>query len=1065
MPRRCRIHFVSLRSSLVNLPISLYGPLVERQVRPQSLAVHLTLVSSKRGIPQDAQKREAYVGWTGMASASSLAHFNSSEAGERGLETVEIDPQYAEGLGFALGDVVEIGLLHDLGYAKSVSTEPVTSDDWEILELHASHVESTLLSQVRVAVVGQEIDVWVLGRTRVRLKVVSLVPSTGKALLLTTSTEVSIAPKLRGKTKSTKASSGSKDPRKTGNLVNVANGHAAPSPEKIKPPVLFRTLRLLPRRVFEGSAAASRNNSEEPLAYVSYKTLAGLKAGSAPSSEVKAWRATIRRVPPPANPDKEAAPTSTASQPAPRVLIPNGDASSSKVSPDANGASRNEVTVAWSPEVPVPDGHVALQAGCDNADDWDLVKVAFLREHTSYALPSYRASPTLTESHPSTSTAHGLAGVEDLFSKCTQFCLTAYAHHAFSTRVRGVPGLLVTGRSGAGKTALLHAVSKAMQDDPRTLCYTLYVDLSRFSGSPVAKVRSHMKYWMDKAAWHRPSLLVLDNIDKLMGTELEHADSFHTRHITELFLAIFGSSARSAAPNANGIVLLAGAESQAALHPLLNSSHIFKEVVHLKPPSKDARKEVLAHLVQEHMALSDVVQDPAAPLNYTALATQTEGYSVTDLKDLVARAVHRAAIRSTSAQAESPDNSRPTTLTPADFAAAQVDFLPHSLRDVKLQKSEVAWSDIGGLQETKRVLRETLEWPTKYGPIFAQSPLRLRSGLLLYGYPGCGKTLLASAVAKECGLNFISIKGPELLNKYIGASEKSVRDLFERASAAKPCVLFFDEFDSIAPKRGHDSTGVTDRVVNQLLTQMDGAEGLDGVYVLAATSRPDLIDSALLRPGRLDKSLLCDMPSASDRKEILEALGRKVAIAASVDLSALADETEGFSGADLQALVYNAHLEVIHDTLSSHASDPSSAKANGAGTAAGGESAEPVRYTVLGGQPGEGRVLSRAEESAFQRRLQRILSGASMDNTSSSSSSTSGRPGPSRSRGEASKPKARHEITGEHLRRVLKVTRPSVPAEERERLRRIYGAFVADRSGELPVPPEAGGVGNRVSLM
>ena len=219
------------------------------------------------------------------------------------------------------------------------------------------------------------------------------------------------------------------------------------------------------------------------------------------------------------------------------------------------------------------------------------------------------------------------------------------------------------------------------------------------------------------------------------------------------------------------------------------------------------------------------------------------------------------------------------------------------------------------MEETKSVLLETLEWPTKYAPIFANSALRLRSGLLLYGYPGCGKTLLASAVAKECGLKFISVKGPEILNKYIGASEKSVRDLFERAQAAKPCVLFFDEFDSIAPKRGHDSTGVTDRVVNQMLTQMDGAEGLQGVYVLAATSRPDLIDSALLRPGRLDKSLLCDMPSAKDRFQILNALTRKLDVSDEVDLQSIADQTEGFSGADLQALLYNAHLESVHEEL------------------------------------------------------------------------------------------------------------------------------------------------------
>ncbi|KAH0136941.1 AAA-domain-containing protein, partial [Aureobasidium melanogenum] len=242
---------------------------------------------------------------------------------------------------------------------------------------------------------------------------------------------------------------------------------------------------------------------------------------------------------------------------------------------------------------------------------------------------------------------------------------------------------------------------------------------------------------------------------------------------------------------------------------------------------------------------------------------------------------------------------------------------------VTLQTSTTTWSSIGGLQETRQTLLETLQYPTTYAPIFAQCPLRLRSGLLLYGYPGCGKTLLASAVAGECGLNFISVKGPEILNKYIGASEKSVRDLFDRAEAARPCVLFFDEFDSIAPKRGHDSTGVTDRVVNQLLTQMDGAEGLSGVYVLAATSRPDLIDPALLRPGRLDKSLLCDMPNMDDRIDILRAVTGNLKIEPSIldasnenqSIIEIARQTQGYSGADLQAVMYNAHLEAIHDVL------------------------------------------------------------------------------------------------------------------------------------------------------
>ncbi|KAI0739475.1 AAA-domain-containing protein [Daedaleopsis nitida] len=1056
MPRRCRIHFVSLRSSLVNLPISLYGPLVERGIRPQGLAVHLTLVSSSKTTTKNAPtKREAYVGWTGMASASSLAHFNSGDSKDKGLETVEIDPQYAEGLGFTSGDVVEIGLLHDLAFAKSVSTEPVTSDDWEILELHASHVESTLLSQVRVAFVGQEIDVWVLGRTRVRLNVVSLDPSSGKALLLNNSTEVSIAPKLRAKSKSSKGSADTANAHKPVSAANGSPSQATSTAEKPKATRSARTLRLLPQRFLRGCTLPTFNGNEESIAFISYKSLLSLYPQTASLPQLKAWRATVRRLLPPVNPDKEATPVSPVIQPVPRVLIPHGEASTSKSIPTV--LSKNEILVVWSSDVPVPDGHVAMQPTCDNAEDWDLVRLTFVEEDTSHPLPPYSV-PQVACSQPSyDARSYGLAGVEETFAKCTQFVLTSFAHHAINKRVRGASGLLVTGRSGAGKSALLHAVSRTMQDNPQTLSYILYVDLSRYTGSPIAKVRSQMKYWMEKASWHKPSLLVLDNIDKLLGTELEHAESFHTRHITELFLALFGYSSRSAAPNTSGVVLLAAAESQAALHPLLNSSHLFQEVVHLKPPSKDARKEVLAHLVQEHMESSDITQEPSALLNFTALATQTEGYSVTDLKDLVARAVHRAAIR--SSQLDSNEIQQ-TTLTPADFASAQVDFVPHSLRDVKLQKSDIAWADIGGLRETKRVLRETLEWPTKYGPIFSQSPLRLRSGLLLYGYPGCGKTLLASAVAKECGLNFISIKGPEILNKYIGASEKSVRDLFERASAAKPCVLFFDEFDSIAPKRGHDSTGVTDRVVNQMLTQMDGAEGLEGVYVLAATSRPDLIDSALLRPGRLDKSLLCDMPDTSERKEILEALSRKVAFGPSVDLAALAAATDGFSGADLQALVYNAHLEVVHDAIaSSPAPDSGSrSRSNGAGMD------EPVKYTVLGAPAGEtARVMSRAEESAFQRRLQRIMAGTSTDARRARDCDEASSGGSANLYSDSAIVRPRHEISQAHLERVLKVTRPSVPAEERERLRRIYGAFVSDRSGDLPVPRRRGesGTGHR----
>ncbi|KAJ3522651.1 hypothetical protein NM688_g8845 [Phlebia brevispora] len=728
----------------------------------------------------------------------------------------------------------------------------------------------------------------------------------------------------------------------------------------------------------------------------------------------------------------------------PRVLLPSDPSTGkgSSVTGTAEKAPDNEILVAWSPDVPVPSDHVTMYGSVCGIEDWDQVRIEFVRDCDEIITS---AEPDVTPVTQAESSAHTkLAGVNDIIDQCRRFCMTTFSIHAITKRVNGVTGLLVTGRSGSGKTSILRAVAKSLTDNPQVYTYTLYVDLAKYVDTPVPKVKALIKYWFDKAWWHKPTVVVLDNLDKLMSVELEHADSFRTRHITELFLIQFGSAERFAAPNARAIVLLASAESSATIHPRLNTAHLFKEVVHLKSPGKDARRDILANITQSHFDASDLRQDPEAPLNYTAIATQTEGYSATDLKDLVARAVHRAAIRVVQ-HAKLVLTSIQPILTMDDFTTAQVDFVPLSLRDVKLQKSDIVWSDIGGLSETKKVLRETLEWPTKYGPIFAQSPLRLRSGLLLYGYPGCGKTLLASAVAKECGLNFISVKGPELLNKYIGASEQSVRELFERASAAKPCVLFFDEFDSIAPKRGHDSTGVTDRVVNQMLTQMDGAEGLEGVYVLAATSRPDLIDSALLRPGRLDKSLLCDMPNTDERKEILEAVSRKVVLCPDVDLDAIARETDGFSGADLQALVYNAQLEVIHEAIAS-ASISHSGSANGTKEA----EEKPIEYTLIGGQS-SGKVKSRAEEAAFQRRLRRILSSPAEKEKRVSKA--------------AADDSQKREITAAHLRKVLQTARPSVPPQERERLRYIYGSFISDRSGELPHPPDAGGVGHRVTLM
>lgn len=474
--------------------------------------------------------------------------------------------------------------------------------------------------------------------------------------------------------------------------------------------------------------------------------------------------------------------------------------------------------------------------------------------------------------------------------------------------------VLLTGPHGSGKTSILRLVAKRLSGAPH---YYRIIDpgsLSKLSEERIGTVKEHVSRWINEAAWTTGksgrSILLLDDLDRLCASESENQDNSRVRQIAEVMVA---TVRRHALPGSSSTepTLLASCQAKESMHNLVVSGHVFRETVPLKAMSKEGRRTVLEGVVG---AASGVLENS---LELRDIAAKTEGYMPGDLVLLVGRARHEAVVRMVD-EGESKESTT-LTLKRADFDSALQGFVPAGLRGVKLQTSGASWRDIGGLKETRKILLETLEWPTKYAPIFASCPLRLRSGLLLYGYPGCGKTLLASAVAGECGLNFISVKGPEILNKYIGASEKSVRDLFERASGAKPCVLFFDEFDSIAPKRGHDSTGVTDRVVNQMLTQMDGAEGLDGVYVLAATSRPDLIDPALLRPGRLDKSLLCDLPNLEDRVDIFRALvgeGGKLRVSSEVDLTKLAERTDGYSGADLQAVLYNAHLEAVQGVIS-----------------------------------------------------------------------------------------------------------------------------------------------------
>ena len=687
--------------------------------------------------------------------------------------------------------------------------------------------------------------------------------------------------------------------------------------------------------------------------------------------------------------------------------------------------------------------------------------------------------------------------------------------------------VLLTGGIGSGKTSLARLLairlrSTCLFHTAYFSCRKLMTDETRLSTIKETFNRLLMAAsWGTKLGGH--ALVVLDDLDKLcpVETELQTSDNGRSRQISELLSSLL----RHFCSIKTRVVVLATAQEKDSVNNAIIGGNLFKEIVNIKVPGKDGRRQILQALSgqaqpKSHLnnGLTNDVEDGededaawmgGSPklngvdttsdtiyvdpkIDFLDVAGQTDGFVPGDLALLVSRAKNEALIRSVH---DAPDDKKVIMMTKVDFERALKGFTPASLRNVTLQSSKTTFDSIGGLRETRQILLETLQYPTTYAPIFAQCPLRLRSGLLLYGYPGCGKTLLASAVAGECGLNFISVKGPEILNKYIGASEKSVRDLFDRAQSARPCVLFFDEFDSIAPKRGHDSTGVTDRVVNQMLTQMDGAEGLSGVYVLAATSRPDLIDPALLRPGRLDKSLLCDMPNVEDRLDILQALSRKLNISSHIiqgtsaheSLREVAHRTAGYSGADLQAVIYNAHLEAIHDMLGDHGSfGEGSAKKKKAGSQNGIHSSQSLRRDVLHFRFGidtatsqdSANGLSRAKEAAeyaaiiakldelkiARKKERHARREAAMSEHQQLRARDAEKPN-STGAAENGREPDKVVIEWKHLEASVATTRSSIGADERRRLEKIYREFVGERDGEMRTGEGSTEVGGRSSLM
>ena len=478
---------------------------------------------------------------------------------------------------------------------------------------------------------------------------------------------------------------------------------------------------------------------------------------------------------------------------------------------------------------------------------------------------------------------------------------------------------LVCGAKGTGKTILCRSMLNKYASNSNLNAYVQAVSCGHWRGKKPENVKRHCDEILYELLWRQPAVLLLDDLDQLIpashnNDEEKTPDSVYTLQLVAVmksFLQALSGKILDAWEEIPQIAVLVTSKSHTSLHPIMTSSgtHLFSFKLNIELPSFSARSVVLKSLIENFTEFQP-------PSDLEEVLNLTEGFAAADLVGLVRRSNHLIQQKKFVAGSQSKNVKCPSRiLTTEIILEALSGFTPASLQNAHVHKPlPLTWNDVGGLRLVKQKLQEQLLWPVKYRHLFNECGLQTQSGVLLFGPPGCGKTLIAGVVAGECKLNFISIKGPEVLSKYIGASEAAVRDLFARAKAAAPCVLFFDEFDSLAPKRGHDSTGVTDRVVNQLLTHLDGVEPLEGVTVMAASSRPDLLDPALLRPGRLDNLLYCPFPGIDERFEILKSLSSKLNLV-KIDLLKLAEVCENFTGADLKALLYNAQLEAVHETI------------------------------------------------------------------------------------------------------------------------------------------------------
>jgi transitional endoplasmic reticulum ATPase len=459
-------------------------------------------------------------------------------------------------------------------------------------------------------------------------------------------------------------------------------------------------------------------------------------------------------------------------------------------------------------------------------------------------------------------------------------------------------GVLLHGPPGCGKTLLARAV--ANESEANFFSINGPEIMSKFYGESEAKLREIFQ----QAQQNAPSIIFIDELDAIAPKREEVTGEVERRVVAQLLALMDGLSGR-------GNVIVIGATNRpGALDPALRRPGRFDREIEIGVPDKQGRYEIL----QIHTRGMPLAED----VDLKKLSEMSHGYTGADVAALCRETAMKALRRYLPQINLEEERIPPSVLEKMevkmeDFMNAYKEVTPTAMREVYIEVPTIHWDDIGGLEEVKQELKEAVEWPIKNPDIFNKLGIKPPKGILLYGPPGCGKTLLARAVATESEANFISIKGPEVFSKWVGESEKAIREVFRKARMAAPSVIFFDEMDSLVPRRGlgYADTGVSERVISQLLTEMDGILALEDIVVIAATNRPDIVDPAVLRPGRFDRLIYVPEPDEKSRTQIFKIHTKNMPLAKDVNLTELVAMTKNYSGADIEALCRESAMHAL----------------------------------------------------------------------------------------------------------------------------------------------------------